>query len=153
MNRTASTLLAAALLSALATAGLAGVDEPSTVREVRRTNPSTSLNEDGVRPLDGSRKPVPSIEHDVVLPDARKPRQTRSADDEVVRPGKNTFKPERFGDDGAGTARKPAAKAPKPAATVKRAPGADRGGQAVSEDPASRANEASRPPREGRIDK
>jgi hypothetical protein len=151
MNPTPLSLLAATLFCALAPTAQAGVDEPSTVREVRRTNPSTSLNEDGVRPLDGSRKPVPEIERDVVKPEPRKPKAARTADDEVVRPGNSTFKPDRSGEEAAPTLRKP----PKPqkAAAAKRAPGPDRGGQAVSEDPASRASEAGRPMREGRVDK
>lgn len=148
MNASLMSLAAAAALLPLGQPR-AGVDEPRTApTELRRTVPSTALDDAGVRPLDRSRKPVPAIEQDVVLPEPRPPRRTRSADDEVVRPGVNAFRPERALDDALAPPK-------KPAGTQKAAPPSmrDRDRRSrIAEDPAGRAYESGRPTREGRVE-
>jgi hypothetical protein len=143
----------AALLSVPALQAQAGVDEPSTVRDVRRTISSTALDDDSVRPLERSRKPVPAIEHDVVLPEPRRVKHGRDADSEVVRPNATVFRPERSLDDGLTTTKKPVSVKPQKITTQpKAAPLAAVDGRhrSASEDPVGRANESGRSSREGK---
>jgi hypothetical protein len=149
MNHAPSVTLAA-LLTGAALAAHAGVDEPSTpIAQRPDARLSTALDDDAVRPLDRSRKPLPAIEHDVVRPEPKRPRQTRSADDEFVRPGGSVFQPERALDDLF--AHPAVGKRPRATASPALAPRPGQPGRReLAEDPAGRASESGRPAREGR---
>ena len=136
-------IIAAALLGGPVVAAQAGVDEPPAVRqEAHRFNPSTSLDDDSVRPLNRSRKPVPAIEQDVFEPQPRAPKHARSADDEQVRPGAPLFRPERSLDDFFSVAKPRPQRAAKPVLTPR--------SRNAAEDPAGRASESGKPAREGK---
>jgi hypothetical protein len=149
MNHAASLTLAA-LLAGTALTGMAGVDEPTAIAERAGARPGTALDDEQVRPLDRSRKPIPAIEHDVVRPEPKRPKQTRSADDEFVRPGGAVFQPERALDDVFAAPKAPG----KPRVRASPASLAPHAGQPnrreLAEDPAGRASESGRPAREGR---
>jgi hypothetical protein len=146
MNRAASLTLTG-LLSGIALTGQAGVDEPAVTPVSRIVRPSTALDDGGVRALDAPRKLVPAIEQDVVLPEPRAARRTRSADDEVVLPGGPGFLPERALDD-AFIAPRPARRAVDKAPTVPAHPSAA-ARKGAAEDPAGRASETGKPSRKG----
>jgi hypothetical protein len=136
-------IIAAAVLGAPLLAARAGVDEPPAPREaVWHTAPSTALDDSGVRPLNGSRNPIPAIEHDIVEPQPHPTRRTRSADDELVRPVAPMFYPERSLDDSLALPRGQHGSA-----------AAGRSQRDAAEDPAGRASEAGKPTREGKAER